>query len=295
VFIQVGGFVGKLVEFPFDTVKVRLQTQSLEQTRYTNAWDCVRKMVRNEGGPLSLYQGLSAPLVGAVLENAALFVGYELAQDWIRRWRPLDSSSAAEAASRPLTMPERCVAGGIAGIGAALVLTPVELVKCQLQVVETRGSGAHMDGPMTVIARTLRERGPLGLYRGSLSTLMREVGGGAAWFGAYEWVSAGHGALVVPAQRSDLSAPQLMLSGAMAGMAYNGALFPADVIKSRMQTDPNHTSMSQVARELYRAQGFRGFYRGLGITLLRSIPGSSTIFLVYVRFCDDHGATSAHV
>jgi ornithine carrier protein len=51
-----GGFIGKLVEFPFDTIKVRLQTQPLDQIRYKNAWDCVRKMVCNEGGPLSLYQ-----------------------------------------------------------------------------------------------------------------------------------------------------------------------------------------------------------------------------------------------
>jgi ornithine carrier protein len=230
-----------------------------------------------------------------VVENAALFVGYSTAQHWIRVWRPLNTTTREERDSRPLSISERCLAGGIAGIGAALVLTPVELVKCQLQVAENRATGAHTDGPLKVISRTLRTHGLLGLYRGNLSTLLREVGGGAAWFGVYEWAClqqlamldrrrarlAEPGESIVPAQRSDLSAPHLMLCGALAGMGYNAILFPADVIKSRMQTDGGRASMSEVARELYRAQGIRGFYRGLGITLLRSAPGSSTIFLVY--------------
>ncbi|RKP27212.1 mitochondrial carrier domain-containing protein, partial [Syncephalis pseudoplumigaleata] len=280
------GFVGKMVEFPFDTVKVRLQTQSLVQPVYTGTWDCIRQMLRREG-PLSFYQGLSAPLFGAVVENAALFLGYDLAQRAIRQWT---TTTTCDADDQPLSMRERCLAGALAGVGAAFVLTPVELVKCQLQVASTPRQAGH--GPWTVIARTLREHGPFGLYRGSLGTLLREVGGGAAWFGMYEWACDRHLAalrerwaadgVVAGPTRDDLTVPQLMTSGALAGMAYNTALFPADVVKSRMQTDAGRTGFRQVAVDLYRAQGIRGFYRGLGITLMRSIPGSSTIFLVYV-------------
>ncbi|KAI8058221.1 mitochondrial carrier domain-containing protein, partial [Syncephalis plumigaleata] len=305
---SVGGFIGKMVEFPFDTVKVRLQTQPLAQPVYRNTWDCIKQMLCNEGA-LSFYQGLSAPLFGAVIENAALFMGYDLAQRAIRQcWSNPSEIGGAQQYNeddkdRALSMRERCLAGALAGVGAALVLTPVELVKCQLQVESGPRSG---HGPWTIIARTLRERGPLGLYRGSLGTLLREVGGGAAWFGMYEWACDWHLARLRQqwaAQgstsstssaslasidtrdsptRADLTVPQLMSSGALAGMAYNAALFPADVVKSRMQTDTTgRASFYQVAAGLYRAQGIRGFYRGLGITLVRSIPGSSTIFLVY--------------
>ncbi|KAI9599566.1 mitochondrial carrier domain-containing protein [Syncephalis fuscata] len=294
---SVGGFVGKTVEFPFDTVKVRLQTQSLVQPSYTGTFDCIRQMIRYEG-PLSFYQGLSAPLFGAVLENAALFMGYELAQQAIRHWWQRDIDSNSDPLRRSLSMQERCLAGAMAGVGAAFVLTPVELIKCQLQVASTQAIHQRSgNGPFSVIAHTLKQHGPLGLYRGSLGTLLREVGGGAAWFGVYEWACEWHlgtlrrqrkelmgieaGAKMPPLTRADLSVPHLMSSGALAGMGYNAALFPADVVKSRMQTDAGQKGFRQVAIALYRAQGIRGFYRGLGITLLRSVPGSSTIFLVY--------------
>ena len=68
------GFTSKIVEYPFDTVKVRLQTN----TGYRGGMDCARMMVQNEGR-MSLFKGMSAPLVGAMLENAIVFWGYGLA------------------------------------------------------------------------------------------------------------------------------------------------------------------------------------------------------------------------
>ena len=41
----VGGFAGKLCDYPFDTVKVLLQTQnvaSYKGPKYTGAWHCLR-------------------------------------------------------------------------------------------------------------------------------------------------------------------------------------------------------------------------------------------------------------
>jgi ornithine carrier protein len=62
---------GKLVEHPFDTIKVRLQTQSLLRTGpasssapgakvFSGPWECLRKTVSKEGW-LGLYQ-VSFPL-----------------------------------------------------------------------------------------------------------------------------------------------------------------------------------------------------------------------------------------
>lgn len=43
------GVAGKFVEFPFDTVKVRLQTQPLDHPIFKGPYDCFRQTVRNEG------------------------------------------------------------------------------------------------------------------------------------------------------------------------------------------------------------------------------------------------------
>ena len=71
--------MGKVVEYPFDTVKVRLQSQPDRlPLRYLGPIDCFRKSFRDDGGLRSLYRGISAPLVGAALETSSLFFSVSL-------------------------------------------------------------------------------------------------------------------------------------------------------------------------------------------------------------------------
>jgi len=72
-FGSAGGIVGKYIEYPFDTVKVRLQSQPDHlPLRYTGPLDCFKQSLRNEGFS-GLYRGVSAPLVGAAIETSSLF------------------------------------------------------------------------------------------------------------------------------------------------------------------------------------------------------------------------------
>ena len=73
------GFVCKLVEYPFDTLKVLMQTNA----RYSGPWDCV-KTVTAESGFLAFYNGLASPLIGSMGECAALFVSYGQLQHLFR-------------------------------------------------------------------------------------------------------------------------------------------------------------------------------------------------------------------
>ncbi|KAG0353058.1 hypothetical protein BG005_007587 [Podila minutissima] len=309
-FGSMAGVAGKFVEFPFDTVKVRLQTQPLDVPIFKGPFDCFRQTIRNEGF-LGLYNGLSSPLVGAMLENAVLFVGYRRAQDAIREFVAVpDADGTGDAA--PLSISMLCLSGGISGVFASMVLTPVELVKCKLQVQQighlyTKDSKtgpkpkALHSGPLSVIRHIYTQNGLRGFYLGHFPTFLRETGGGAAWFGSYEAVCRlliSHEQAVAPVgttvTQADLTAPQLMLAGAIAGMAYNFILFPADCIKSHIQTQDelrsHHTIRGVPAprqgfiatgKEIFRSEGIRGLYRGCGITVARSAPSSAVIFLTY--------------
>lgn len=67
------GVVGKFMEYPFDTVKVRLQSQPDGlPLRYKGPVDCFRQSW-SENGVAGLYRGISAPLVGAAVETSSLF------------------------------------------------------------------------------------------------------------------------------------------------------------------------------------------------------------------------------
>ena len=79
------------------------------------------------------------------------------------------------------------------------------------------------------------------------------------------------------------------VAGAAAGVSYNFLFYPADTIKSRMQTEDvtkaayngKRQTFWGVAKALWKQQGLRGLYRGCGITCARSAPSSAFIFTVY--------------
>ncbi|KAJ3157380.1 hypothetical protein HK101_001454, partial [Irineochytrium annulatum] len=120
LFGSVSGIAGKLVEYPFDTVKVRLQTQPLtplpgEGPSFRGPLDCFLRTVRAEGFA-GLYKGISAPVVGAMIENSGLFFAYHQVQS-IVRGISADGAVAAKggkgggADERPLTIAELCACG----------------------------------------------------------------------------------------------------------------------------------------------------------------------------------------
>lgn len=79
---SVAGIVGKYIEYPFDTVKVRLQSQpDTFPLRYNGPLDCFKKSLQRDGF-VGIYRGISAPLVGAAVETSTLFFSVSLPACW---------------------------------------------------------------------------------------------------------------------------------------------------------------------------------------------------------------------
>ncbi|EEH21577.1 hypothetical protein PABG_03793 [Paracoccidioides brasiliensis Pb03] len=302
VYGSTAGIAGKFIEYPFDTVKVRLQSQPDGlPLRYKGPIDCFRQSFQ-AGGISGLYRGISAPLVGAALETSSLFFSYRVTQELLK--------STLYASVPELPQSALLVCGATAGAFTSLLLTPVELIKCKMQVPP--GSIHHKSpGPLSLITAVFRHDGLLGFWRGQMGTLIRETGGSAAWFGSYEGVlaffkrynaskvatattaadlsSATPDPIVSSSASEPLAVHQRLLAGAAAGISYNFIFYPADTIKSRMQTeDVGHTTVNSrrptfwaVGKALWKQQGLAGLYRGCGITCARSAPSSAFIFTIY--------------
>ncbi|KAI5808128.1 mitochondrial carrier domain-containing protein [Peziza echinospora] len=305
VFGSVAGMLGKVIEFPFDTVKVRLQTQPDDRPlRYKGPIDCFRQSIQQEG-VRGLYRGISPPLVGAAAENSALFFGYSIAQTLARKH--FLSHEYSEDVNKKLPLSTLIACGALSGSFASFVLTPIELIKCKMQVqgrpniatpptspIVVKGfsgqsalhtlSVPHHPGPVALIKDILRVYGIKGLWHGQTGTFVRETGGSAAWFGAYEFVST---KLRQLGNKEKTSSTDQMIAGALAGVSYNFFLFPADSIKSKMQTEAIGVrgepvkGFLAVGQSMYRAGGVAALYRGCGITCIRSAPSSAIIFLCF--------------
>jgi len=293
------GILGKFVEYPFDTVKVRLQSHSHHSSTQALAGplDAFAAAFRSpEGALVSLYRGISAPLVGAAVETSSLFFSYRVAQDLVIANTP-SLREQREQGNVKVELPFSALlaCGAASGAFTSLLLTPIELIKCKMQVPATPHMAAELvyssskpPGPLQLIRTVFRNHGLLGFWHGQLGTLIRETGGSAAWFGSYEGVKM----LFLRAdsslsQISDVKVWQQMLAGAAAGTSYNFVFYPADTIKSRMQTATVDTvgakqlSFVATGRQIWRDQGLRGYYRGCGITVFRAAPSSAIIFSIY--------------
>ena len=300
---KIAGVIGKYIEYPFDTVKVRLQAQPdhLPQL-YRGPIDCFRQSIRADGF-LGLYRGISAPLVGAALETSSLFLFERLGRDTLV-WSGFCPRDV------PLSLPALWFTGAFSGMFTSFLLTPIELIKCKIQVPGETASGAAASAtatvhrrPLEVIREVYRQEGIRGFWHGQLGTLIREAGGCAAWFGGKETSTMLFREYNIrnakkqqqqasPETLAKLSSDPLplwqqALSGASAGMSYNFLFFPADTVKSRMQTSTSYgpggtrrTFMDET-RVLYKQAGIRGFYRGCGVTVARSAPSSAFIFMVF--------------
>ncbi|KAF4123353.1 mitochondrial ornithine carrier protein [Geosmithia morbida] len=292
---SVAGVVGKYIEYPFDTVKVRLQSQPDHlPLRYAGPLDCFRQSFEAEG-LRGLYRGISAPLVGAAAENSSLFLFESVGREAL-------FSTGLASREKGLSLPQLWATGAFSGALTSFVLTPIELVKCKIQSPALAAEAGPNGGPaaplrpFAVVRDIFKYEGLRGFWHGQMGTLIREAGGCSAWFGAKETTTTLFYNMAIAKASSDeerrrirsnpLPLWQQAIAGASAGVSYNFLFFPADTIKSRMQTMPvgglqaKRTFWNE-GLALWRQHGLRGMYRGCGITCLRSAPSSAFIFMVY--------------
>ena len=153
-------------------------------------------------------------------------------------------------------------------------------------------------GIIEVTRSVINTEGFRGLWLGHAGTIFRETGGCVAWFVSKEWVARQLLACRMSDSQPKSSAHLLVwesgISGAIAGAVGALVCYPADTVKSAMQTEGDllKTSSSVQSRRrrstflgtfrrMWATHGFKGLYAGCGMTTARAIPSSGIIFVVY--------------
>lgn len=132
----------------------------------------------------------------------------------------------------------------------------------------------------------MRSSGIPGLFRGNVPCLFREFHGFGLWFVTYEALLK-YDMAAKSRNRKDVPLLNIALYGGIAGEVLWFATYPFDVIKSRMQTDgfgqeQRFKTMRAAISDTWRQYGTRGFFRGLGPTLARTMFTSGATFVTYV-------------
>lgn len=301
----IGGMLAKIVESPFDTVKVRLQHSP---GLYTSNADCARRIFR-QAGVCGFFRGLPAPMVAGGMENAVSFATFGSALTFISRMRnssqgcgedhssprgatedhdlpllpPLCSVCPGDGTLLPPSLLDIVCAGAFSGFCCSFTLTPLELVKCTLQVQDILlPEQRQYRGVADCLLQQLRSQGVTGVYRGHTATMCRETPGNAAFFGFYN-ISKRMFATGPGETAENLPFWKILLAGGFGGVGYWTAFFPADVVKTKMQTSAEFQQMGlwRGMGYTYRTQGVAGLYAGWGITVVRAFPANALVFTTY--------------
>ncbi|XP_053678441.1 mitochondrial ornithine transporter 1 [Anopheles nili] len=271
-----GGVALVYVSQPMDTVKVKMQTFP---GLYQGLVNCTVQTFKRDGIVRGLYAGTLPAVVANVSENSVLFAAYGACQQLVGRFT--HKPTIAE-----LSTLENATAGFLAAFFSSFTLCPTELIKCKLQALrethsqlDDTGKRRPMVSSYALVSQILRTEGVPGMFRGLTSTFAREMPGYFFFFGGYEMTRE---FFVRPGQTKDDIGPlRTMAAGAVGGVALWTVIFPADVIKSRIQVYSMRASMTQVGMDIFRKEGVLAFYNGLLPTIVRTIPATAVLFVVY--------------
>ena len=273
----IGGSLGATASVyvgqPLDTLKVKMQTFP---TLYPNLPTCFKQTLAKEGVVRGLYAGTIPSLAANVAENSILFAAYGACQKLVANATGVDKVENLNVFANGFS-------GFLAAFWSSLALCPTELVKCRLQAMRESSIIAGKEppriAPYSLTRKILKEEGMPGMFRGLTATFTREMPGYFFFFFAYELTRE---ALTPPGKTKDeIGAWRTVVSGGMAGVTLWTMIFPADVIKSRLQVTGSTTPMVTMFKDIYRKEGIMALYNGLGPSIIRTFPATGALFLAY--------------
>jgi hypothetical protein len=125
----------------------------------------------------------------------------------------------------------------------------------------------------------------LSIFRGLTSTIARDAPFTFFFFGGYDLskflLLSSQSPLLCSSSPLELNYFGTYLAGGFAGAFAWSISFPMDCIKSKIQTVDTKLSWSQVAKEIHRSSGWRGFYRGWTAAVIRAFPANAGLLLGY--------------
>ncbi|KAJ9242777.1 hypothetical protein DTO166G5_532 [Paecilomyces variotii] len=278
------GVISTLCFHPLDLIKTRLQVDRQSSSRIGNSLRVISWIYQNEGGISAFYRGLSPNIIGNSTSWAFYFLSYGKVKQVMQTLRDNEQDV--------LGYSDYFIASGTAGLLTAVITNPIWVIKTRML-----STGSHIPGAYKSFAsgakEILRTEGIAGFYRGLLPALFG-VSHGALQFMAYEKLklyrletisqstittTAGSGGMA-----QGLSNTDLLLVSSLSKIFAGCITYPYQVLRARLQTYDAalmYRGVADATVQIWRREGIKGYYKGLGPNLLRVLPSTWMTFLVY--------------
>jgi solute carrier family 25 citrate transporter 1 len=262
----VAGAVEATATYPFEFAKTRAQLQA-GSSGSKNPFTVIANVARNDGVG-ALYTGCSTLILGTAFKAGVRFLSF-------------DSIRNRLADERGVLSPMRgMLAGMLAGLVESIVaVTPTERIKTAL-IDDAKSGTRQFRGGLHASQTILRTHGIAGLYRGLISTSMKQSATSAVRMGSYN-------VLKEYSRRNNLPQNSAVTfgMGAVAGTITVYATQPFDTIKTHSQS-VRGASTGEAFRSVLQHAGVRGFWSGSTMRLGRLVFSGGIVFTVYEKISD---------
>jgi len=268
------GAVSRTVTNPLERLKI-LRQLGIPEYKGLNFWKAMKHIAKTEGF-VGFLKGNGANVVRVFPFTAFQFYFYELFKKLL----------FPNGEKNNYKMKLLC--GGLSAICTSTLTYPLDLVRTFLSIqtstnkTAVMGDKPSMIGGMVNIAKT---HGFFGLYRGWLMSMIGVVPYLALQLSVFDWTATHY----MPDKKSKWFDIVNLLIGGWAGFVGAGLTYPTDVMRRKMQlsgidkTADSYTSIFDCARKMYKADGYKAFFRGFVSSQVKIVPAAAIMFMTNER------------
>ncbi|TKX24665.1 hypothetical protein C1H76_3274 [Elsinoe australis] len=279
--------------------------EETQRRTFNSTLDGLKKIARNEG-VWTLWRGLSPTLMMAIPGNVIYFAGY----DWLRQNKLSPMRGRVSDAYAPL------VAGSAARVLAAIVVSPIEMLRTRMQASHPTSTGAVMRETIVGLREMVSAEGYASLWRGLGLTLWRDVPFSALYWWGYEYgrealheargrsADKNASALRGRSRDNELDHKTVLIdsftAGAVSGAIASFVTTPFDVGKTRQQiarhshegdlnagrgsipaVRPEDRSMPRFLLHIFKTEGTAGLFKGWAARCMKVAPACAIMISSY--------------
>lgn len=234
------------------------------------------KRIFKEEGIRGLYRGLNPTLIGYLPAHAIYFSVYTSAK---RLFSTHNIASTGSIYNHVIS----AICGGAASTTAT---NPLWVIRTRLMTQTPGRSPFYYSGTIDALTQICEKEGLGGLYKG-LGPSLLGVLHVTVQFPLYEMIK--HNLLSKSVQPEDNSVlmRNVLIASTLSKVTASLVTYPHEVLRTRLQREckPVHEAkykgIAQGAKTIWREEGFFGFYRGLGTSIMRVVPASAVTLLTF--------------
>ncbi|RMZ75397.1 hypothetical protein DV738_g5476, partial [Chaetothyriales sp. CBS 135597] len=170
-----GGAAGGVectITYPFEFAKTRVQLRDEGGAATRNPFAVISKVIRDEG-PRALYKGCETLILGTIAKDAIRFISFDTIKE---KFKDPETGTLS-----PLRNLGAGISSGI--VASTFAVTPTERIKTAL--IDDARSEKRFKGSWHATRLLVQEHGLADLYRGYVTTTMKQASTTAVRLGTY--------------------------------------------------------------------------------------------------------------